>query len=199
MTRDSGRNQLRERIAHLAARLMAEDGIEDYAQAKRKAARQAGVPDARQLPDNDEIAAALKIYRGLYQDEYAGQLRALRQLALDTMRELAAYNPYLTGSVLNGSAGKYADIHLQLYGDNAKSIEHYLLDRNIRYRAAEARLYAGDMLVVAPVLILNRDGYDIHLTLLSPRDLRLSLKNSAAGKPIERVKADAVAALIAGD
>ena len=42
MSRDPGRNLTRERIAHLAARLMAEDGIEDYAQAKRKAARQAG-------------------------------------------------------------------------------------------------------------------------------------------------------------
>ena len=42
MGRESGRNDTRSRIAHLAARLMAEDGIEDYALAKRKAARQAG-------------------------------------------------------------------------------------------------------------------------------------------------------------
>ena len=45
MGKDRGRNDERSRIAHLAARLMAEDGIEDYAIAKRKAARQAGIPD----------------------------------------------------------------------------------------------------------------------------------------------------------
>ena len=54
------RNDVRSRIAHIAARLMAEDGIEDHALAKRKAARQAGLSDSRQLPDNDEINEALK-------------------------------------------------------------------------------------------------------------------------------------------
>lgn len=197
MARDTGRNQLRESIAHVAARLMAEDGIEDYAQAKRKAARQVGAADTRQMPNNDEIDAQLRLYRGLYQNGHTAQLRELRQLALTIMRELAAFNPHLIGSVLRGSAGSNADIQLQLFNDNAKSVEHFLLGRAIRFRSAETRLYAGDMPLAAPVLIFNRDGYDVHLTLLSPRDLRLPLKTSIAGKPIERAKADAVEALIA--
>ncbi len=45
---------------------MAEDGIEDYALAKRKAARQAGMPDTRELPTNEEIDAALQLYQSLY-------------------------------------------------------------------------------------------------------------------------------------
>ena len=134
MARDPGRNFTRERIAHLAARLMAVDGIEDYALAKRKAARQAGVPDARQLPNNDEIDAALRLYRKLYRQEHPAQLRELRQLALEVMDEFARFNPYLTGSVLRGNAGKYAAVSLQLFTDNAKSVEHYLLHRNIGFR-----------------------------------------------------------------
>src|SRR5258705_9989389 len=190
MARDTGRNPLRESIAHAAARLMAEDGIEDYAQAKRKAARQVGATDARQMPTNDEIDAALAQYRGLFQHDHSAQVRELRELALAVMRELAAFNPYLTGSVLRGSAGKYADIQLQLFCDNAKSVEHYLLDQGVQFRSAEARLYAGDMALLAPVLVFNRDGYDIHLTLLSPRDLRLPLKTTPAGRPLDRPKAD---------
>jgi hypothetical protein len=197
MARDTGRNALRESIANAAARLMAEDGIEDYAQAKRKAARQIGATDARQMPTNDEIDAALKLYRGLFHNDHSAQLRELRELALAVMQELVAFNPYLTGSVLRGSAGKYADIQLQLFCDNAKSVEHYLLDQGVQFRSAEARLYAGDMALLAPVLVFNRDGYDIHLTLLSPRDLRLPLKTTPAGKPLERAKADAVEVLIA--
>jgi hypothetical protein len=197
MAREPVRNHTRESIAHIAARLMAEDGIEDYAQAKRKAARQVGAHDARQMPNNDEIDAALKLYRDLYQNDHSAQLRELRQLALTIMRELATFNPYLVGSVLSGNAGKYADIRLQLFIDNAKSVEHYLLDRDIPFRSAETRLYAGDLPLVAPVLICNRDDYDVHLTLLSPRDLRLPLKTGLAGKPIERAKPEAVAALLA--
>jgi hypothetical protein len=196
MARDSGRNHMRESIAHIAARLMAEDGIEDYAQAKRKAARQVGASDARQMPNNDEIDVALTLYRGLYQSDHSSHLRELRQLALAIMDELAAFNPHLTGAVLRGSAGKYADIQLQVFSDNSKTVEHYLLDRDIRFRTAETRLYAGDMALVAPALIFDRDGYDVYLTLLSPRDLRLPLRTTVAGKPMERAKREAVAALI---
>lgn len=197
MTRDPGRNPMRERIAHLAARLMAEDGIEDYALAKRKAARQAGVPDSRQMPNNDQIDAALRVYRELYRHEHPSQLRELRRLALSTMEELGRFNPYLTGSVLSGNAGKYADIHLQLFTDAAKSVEHFLLSRAINFHGGETRLYAGDMLLDAPVLSFTRDGIDIHLTVLSLRELRCQLKASAEGKPIGRATREVVAALIA--
>ncbi|MDB5812702.1 MAG: hypothetical protein JWN94_4824 [Betaproteobacteria bacterium] len=197
MARDTGRSSLRDNIASIAARLMAEDGIEDYAQAKRKAARQAGASDTRQMPTNDEIDVALAAYRALFQHDHALQLRELRELAVAVMAEMAAFNPYLTGSVLRGSAGRYADIQLQLYCENTKSVEHHLLGRGIQFRSAEARLYAGDLPVVAPVLIFNREGYDVYLTLLSPRDLRLPLKITPAGKPIERAKHDAVVRLLA--
>ena len=78
MSRKATKNNIREHIAYLAARIMAEDGIEDHALAKRKAARQAGAVDARQLPDNEEIDAALRTYRLLYQKQHPLQLRELR-------------------------------------------------------------------------------------------------------------------------
>jgi hypothetical protein len=112
------------------------------------------------------------------------------------MQELAAFNPYLVGPVLTGSAGKYADIQLQLYCESAKRVEQYLLGRGISFRSAEARLFAGDMPLTAPKLIFHREGYDFTLTVLSPRDLRLPLKTAAPGKPIERAKPAVVAALI---
>jgi hypothetical protein len=199
MARNPGRNFTRERIAYFAARLMAVDGIEDYALAKRKAARQAGVPDTRQLPNNGEIDAALSLYRKLYQQEHPAQLRELRQLALEVMNQLARFNPYLTGSVLSGNAGKYAAINLQLFTDNMKSVEHYLFDRDIDFRSGETRIYAGDMPLAAPVLSFNRNGIDIHLTLLLSRELRCQLKASIEGKPIERARREAVEALLAAD
>ena len=83
MPKESGRNDVRSHIAHLAARLMAEDGIEDYALAKRKAARQAGVPGTRDLPGNQEIEAALKLYREIHRpDTHRAQLRELRLTAI---------------------------------------------------------------------------------------------------------------------
>lgn len=200
MAKERTRNDTRSRIAHLAARLMAEDGIEDHALAKRKAARQAGVPDSRQLPTNEEIDTALRTYQQLYQhSQHRLRLKRLREKALDAMRRLEQFNPYLTGSVLSGRAGKYADIDLQLFTDNVKAVEHYLIDRGMPYKTAQSRLYAGDSPCTIPVFTLNDGGIDIQITVLSTRDLRLPLRTSPTGKIIERAKAQAVEALLAQD
>ena len=98
-------NAMRENIAHIAARLIAVDGIEDFALAKRKAAHQAGCDDTQNLPTNNEVELALKSYRELYfRDAHPQLLNALRREALQVMRQFERLSPYLVGSVLNGSA-----------------------------------------------------------------------------------------------
>lgn len=198
MARGPERNDIRANIAHLAARIMAEDGIEDYALAKKKAARQAGIPDARQLPGNDEIDAALRTYRGIYQaDSHRERLAELREIAVRAMTELDHFNPHLTGSVLNGNAGKYAGIELQLFTDDAKAVEMFLLDRGIEYEAGQVSLYCGEARITVPSYTLSEDGAQIELTVFSPREARLPLKTSPAGKAIERAKLVAVEELLA--
>jgi hypothetical protein len=198
MPKDTGRNDRRSRIAHLAARLMAQDGIEDYAHAKRKAARQAGMPETRELPTNEEVEEALRTYQQIYHhEEHRNRLRVLRETAVRAMRELARFNPHLTGSVLNGNAGKYADVNLQLFTDNEKAVELYLIDRRIPFKSAQSRLYSGEERRTVPVYTLNDQGTDIELTVLSTLDLRGPLRTSPEGKNIERAKLQAVEQLLA--
>lgn len=198
MPKDTGRNDRRSRIAYLAARLMAEDGIEDYALAKRKAARQAGMPETRELPTNEEVEEAFRTYQQIYHhDEHRNRLRVLRETAVRAMRELARFNPHLMGSVLNGNAGKYADVNLQLFTDNEKAVELYLIDRRIPYTSAQSRLYSGGEMRTVPVYTLSDHGTDIELTVLSTLDLRGPLRTSREGKNIERAKLQAVEQLLA--
>src|SRR6267378_5555765 len=104
MARKSNRQTaMRTRIAAAAARIMAEDGVDDFALAKRKAARQLGALDTQALPSNDEIEAELRAYRALYQaDDHPRLIGELRRIALDAMQALEQFNPYLTGPVLKG-------------------------------------------------------------------------------------------------
>ena len=197
MSRNSARNITREHLAHLAARIMAEDGVEDHALAKRKAARQAGSPDTRQLPDNDEIDAALEIYRGLYQRDHPAQLLELRECAVEIMRELSRFNPYLTGSVLNGNAGKFADIQIQVFAESDKEVELDLLNRGVRYESASIKLYAGDLPIDAAVLSFEHQAITVRLTVLTVRELRARIKASPNGKPIERAAQADVEILLA--
>lgn len=191
---------MRVRIAAAAARIMAEDGVDDFALAKRKAARQLGVEGRFALPRNDEIETQLRAYRSLYQaDEHPMRIAELRRVALDAMRALERFNPYLTGSVLKGISGPYAEIELQLFPESTKEVELYLLERNIAYAAHEARRYSGDRARAVAMLTLTWRGATLKLSVFDPRDERLALKTSPAGRVTDRAGIAEVGALVAAE
>ena len=192
-------NGMRAAIAAAAARIMAEDGIDDYAAAKRKAARRLGAPETEHLPANDEIASALRAYQSLYQaDEHPDRLKILRRRALELMRELAAFNPYLTGAVLDGTAGRNAEIELQLFPESSKQVEIFLLERGMEFSAREQRRFAGDRVRSAALLSFDWQGLPVKLAVFDPRDERTALKTSLAGRVIERAGRAEVQALLDG-
>ena len=201
MTRKTNRQTgTRARIAAAAARLMAEDGIDDFALAKRKAAKQLGASDSQALPGNDEIEAQLRAYLALYQaDEHPQRVAELREIALDAMRALERFNPYLTGPVLKGIAGPYAEIELQLFPDSVKDVEIFLLDRNLAYDTQEGRRYAGDRAHAVSVLSLIWEGAPLRLSIFDPRDERIALKTSQAGRVMDRAGIAEVGALLRDD
>lgn len=180
-------NGMRARIAAAAARIMAEDGIDDFALAKRKAARALGAPNTEALPGNDEIEAELRDYLALYQpEEHPERVAELRRLALEAMRALERFSPYLTGPVLAGIAGPYAEIDLQLFPESTKEVELFLLERNIAYEASDERRYTGDRARAVAVVSLDWQGVPLRLSVFDPRDERAALKKSAAGRVMAR-------------
>jgi hypothetical protein len=201
MSRQSKRQTgMRARIAAAAARIMAEDGIDDFALAKRKAARQLGAGDTEALPRNDEVEAELRDYRALYQaDEHPERIEELRRLALEVMQALEQFNPYLTGPVLKGIAGPYAEIDLQLFPDSAKEVEIFLLERNIAFTTQEGRRYSGDRARAASLISLSWQGVPVRLAVLDPRDERVALKTSPAGRVAERAGIAEVGAILSGE
>jgi hypothetical protein len=190
-------NGMRASIAAAAARIMAEEGVDDFALAKRKAARRLGAPDSEALPANDEIEAALHDYRALYQaDEHPERIAELRRVALGAMRTLERFNPYLTGPVLAGIAGPYAEIDLQLFPESTKEVELFLLDLNIPYQASDERRYTGDRMRAVAVIELEWEEVPLRLSVFDPRDERTSLKTSPAGRPAARAGIPEVATLV---
>ena len=174
-------------IAAAAARIMAEEGIDDFALAKRKAARRLGAADTESLPGNDEIEAELRDYLALYQaEEHPERVAELRRAALEAMRAFERFSPYLTGPVLAGLAGPYAEIELQLFPESSKEVELFLLDRNIDYDASDERRYTGDRARAVAVIQLTWDGAQMRLSIFDPRDERAAMKTTQAGKVTAR-------------
>jgi len=169
------RDLMREQLAHHAARLMAEDGITDYALAKRKAAKQMGAEDTRHLPSNQEVDEALHSYRVLYQhDSHPDVLYQLREETLAAMRLLEPFQPYLTGSVLSGTAGEQSDINLMLFSDDAKAVLLFLLKHNLEFEDGEWRVRVGGHEETVPSYTLTGEsGTQIHIIVL-PENARFS-------------------------
>lgn len=190
--------QMRARIAAVAARLMAEDGIEDFSLAKRKAARQLNADSTHALPDNAEVEEALRSYQALYQgDEQRERIGTLREVALEAMESFAEFRPYLSGAVLSGTAGKYGEIDLQLYTDDGKSVELDLLNRGLPYEVEDERRQVGDQQRNIPVLHVEWDGVPLRIAVYPSRDERVTQRNAAGDRVIERAGIEAVRQLVA--
>ncbi len=153
---------LRREIAALAARMMAEDGISDFGFAKRKAARQLGAGESESLPTNAEIETELRAWQALYQDEEQPErLRLMRLAAVGIMRLLAEFRPYLTGGALDGTAGRYSELEIELYPESTKEVEIFFLNEDLAYDHREPRKPAPG----APEAVLSLDWDDIPVRL----------------------------------
>ena len=189
------RDLMREQLAHLSARLIAEGGITDFAFAKRKAAKQRGAADTQHLPSNHEVEEALHSYRALYQHEsHPAILFQLREEALAAMRLLAEFNPYLTGSVLSGTAGELSDINLMLFSDDAKAVLLFLLKHNIEFEDGEWKVRVGGHEESVPSYTLTGEsGTQMHIIVL-PENAR----HSGSRHPETHADIGAVEGLLAG-
>ncbi len=165
-----GRRHQREHLAYLAARTLAEDGTRDFSSAKRKAARQAGINGRMDLPDDQEVEQALRSWQALYQSGTQGDhLKGLREQALDLLDWLAPFDPWLTGSVLTGTAGPHSLIELLVFTDEDKALALHFLDQGRDYGQEVKRVRYGDHYLDIPMLrFVDRD---VQVTLqVLPRD-----------------------------
>ena len=113
------------------------------------------------------------------------------------MRLLSDFRPYLTGAVLDGTAGRYAGIEIDLYADNTKDVEISLLSRGISYESSEPRRLGPRMSEIRLETQLHLDWNDIPVTLsIYPLAGERQQRRDSPNRPT-RASASAVAALLA--
>ena len=181
----------RSHVASLAARLMAEDGIDDYAAATRKAASMLRLPTGARLPESSEVESELHTYQRVFKNgEQSRKLADLRRIAVDFMEIMHRFNPYLSGAVLDGTAGSDTDIDIQLFTDSAKDVEIFLLNQGIDYRHETPRSERAEA-----VLSLCHTEATLNLIIYSARDERVVFR-TREGKIRPRARIDAVRRLL---
>lgn len=184
-TMDAFRNDQTAEIAAVAARLVVEEGLE-YATAKRHAGKQLGLSARAPWPDNLALDAAVREHIAIFcADTQPLELRALRELALVWMTRLDVFRPHLGGAVWQGTATRYSDIYLNLYGDDPKAVEWALLDQRVDYHPGSVPGNKGDAvdaLTVRARCEALGQWVLVHLLVQDHDDLRGALKPDAQGR-----------------
>ncbi len=179
--------QLRQRIAHQAARLMAEQGIDDFQRAKHKAARQLGASHQGGLPGNAEIESALHCYHNLYHiSDHSQQLARLRRGALAAMERLTSFRPHLVGPAAKGIVGELSEITLILYAEPAEAPEELFAAQSINAQLSERRLHlASGIYKSCPVYHYVEQGIPVEVVLLPPGHVSNPPLDPANGKAMK--------------
>ncbi|HLW23335.1 MAG TPA: hypothetical protein VKT22_03115 [Steroidobacteraceae bacterium] len=189
---------LRRALAQEAARIMAEHGIEDFLQAKRKAADRLGVNDVSVLPKNTEIEAALVAHQRLFNREsHDHTLKEQRRIALDAMQLLIEFQPRLVGSVLTGTATTHSDINLHLFADRSESVALRLLEVGIAHQFYERRVKMdAERSINYPALRFAAGGRTVDATVFPIDGIRQAPYSPVDGRPMKRADAREVSQLV---
>lgn len=178
-------DSMKEEIAAVAARMVAEEGL-DYGAAKRRAVKQMGLPLRTALPDNSQVEVSLEDYIALFcADTQPAELRALRALALEWMERLVPFRPHIGGAVWHGTATRNSDIYLQLFCDDPKSTEISLIDMNIRFEPRTVTGFQGEQVDALSMHAFCAElgvHVGVHLLIYDWDDLRGALKPDARGR-----------------
>ncbi len=178
----------RHRLAHEAARLMAEGGFRDYHLAKLKAAERLGIHDDASLPRNREIEDALREYQRLFVGQSQQQaVRLRRDAAARALEFFAEFSPRLVGPVLDGTADSHSPVHLQLHTDDADAVPRFLEENRIPVdaRSRHVRLdreRSDDF----PVWLFSAEELTFDVTVLPHDALRQAPLSGLDDRPVKR-------------
>ena len=191
-------DMLRQAVADEAARIMREQGVDDFLLAKRKAADRLGVTDASILPRNKEIEAALMAHQRLFAaDRHEADLAAMRRSALEAMRLMSDFQPRLVGPVLTGTASAHSEINLHLFTESPEAVSIRLEERGVPHEVLERRLrYERDRTMTYPALRFVAGRQTVDAVVFPLDGIRQAPCSPVDGKPMRRASTAEVEALL---
>jgi hypothetical protein len=189
---------MRLAVAEEAARIMREQGVDDFLLAKRKAAERLGVTDASILPRNTEIEAARVAHQRLFAaDRHETDLAGLRRAALEAMKLMSDFQPRLVGPVLAGTAAAHSEINLHLFSETPEAVSILLEERGVPHEVVERRLrYERDRTVSYPAVRFVAGRQMVDAVVFPVDGIRQSPASPVDGKPMRRASAAEVEGLL---
>jgi hypothetical protein len=184
-------DKIRDLIACEAARLMYEDGVQEYRDAKRKAAKRFGPEKAlslgSHLPTNAESHEEFaRLLAAQEEDLLPERLLRLRLAALSYLELFAEFSPYLVGSVLSGAVTSQSDIDIHLFAGSVEEVENLLERHGIGFETETVPIRKGGKITDYTHIYLDDGGVVIECSVYPVEEKNIRTVSSITGKPMER-------------
>ena len=132
-------HQVKKHIASMAAEIIIEEGVSDYLYAKKKAAKYLNYNSYQILPSNNEIDEAIRDYQATFPSNNVADFIFYQDIAIKIMSELEPFNPLITGTLQEGRVTNNQKILINLFTDNFKEIEYFLLSNNYQFKTKDPK------------------------------------------------------------
>jgi hypothetical protein len=184
-------DRIRNLIACEAARLMYEDGVREYRDAKRKAAKRFGSEKAlslgSHLPTNAEIHEEFARLLSAREDDLLPErLLRLRLAALAYLEFFAEFSPCLVGSVLSGAVTSQSDIDIHLFAASVEEVENLLELHGINFETEMVSIRKGGKITDYTHIYLDEAGIVVECSVYPVEEKHTRTISSITGKPMER-------------
>lgn len=189
-------NQQRTLLIQVAAKLMYEEGVSQYLDAKKIASKRLYGKQLKNLPSNGEISDELyRISQFQRPTEHNEQLYFMRMRAIEVMKELLPFSPRLIGSVSTGRIREGSDIDIHVFCNVVEDICVYLDNLDWKYEMDEVVIQQGGKLVEY-THIYCEFNYPVELSVYPFNEIRVRSRSSTDGKVIDRLSMGRVQQLI---
>jgi len=189
-------NQQRTLLIQTAAKLMYEEGVSQYLDAKKIASKRLYGKQLKNLPSNGEISDELyRISQFQRPIEHKEQLYFMRMRAIDVMKELQPFSPRLIGSVSTGRIREGSDIDIHVFCDDIQDLCVYLDNLDWKYEMDEVAIQQGGKLVEYTHIYCTFD-YPVELSVYPSNEIRVRSRISTNGKVIDRLSMGRVQQLV---
>ena len=184
-------------LAQESAKIIVSQGIENFSDAKIKAAKKLNIENLGCLPSNYEIEKSLKEHYQLFVPEiHADYIKLMREAAIEIMNLFIDFQTYVVGPVVSGTASSSSiNIHLssediydvtQILDKN--EMKYKLFDKKIKFNKKVNKVFCGLSLLYRKMVV--------EIVIFNSKDIKQRPLSRIDGRPIKRLKINSLKMLL---
>ena len=192
------KKRFKQILAQESAKIIVSQGIENFSDAKNKAAQKLNIENLGCLPSNSDIEKSLKEHYQLFvPDTHTDYIKLMRETAIEIMNLFIDFQVYVVGPVVSGTASPSSSINIHLGSEDVYDVTQILDKNKIKYKFFDKKIKFNKKVNKAFCgLSFLYKTLVVEIMIFNSRDIKQCPLSRIDGKPIKRLKIDSMKKLL---